>query len=426
MSLGVPLLFLSSIAGQLPNPPLERPILVTVDDLPIIDADRHDTPSNRKQLTEELLAALAKHQIRAVGLVTLSRLRSGDGAILESWLAAGHELGNHSHGHLDLAATSTETYIADAERGRRTLERLTGRPVRFFRYPFLSEGETEAKLRSVQAYLRSSGQQPLPVTIDDQDWSFEPRYHALRTIDGKLPPEKTDADRALTEEYLTSLRMAVVHHERRGDDVLGRRGPQILLLHAGEVGAKNWDALFTWLEQTGHRFATAEEVLSDPAFLDPDGSSFVGALGISFWDRIRVVRRTRALNLEIAALLADQAAAWNRGDVPAFCSAYTDDATFVSPSGVTRGRAAIRDRYEKKYSTRELMGSLTLEILETRLHQGFEISRFGDAEPSRVHGATAVLAWKLAYTDRPMASGWSMISLVPTAKGWRITQDASM
>ncbi len=408
----------------LPIPP--RPILVTVDDLPLVDPDRHPKMADRKQITEEMLAALAKHRIQAVGLVTFSRVRWGDEALLTTWMSAGHELGNHSFAHLDLAATSTETYILDIERGRAALERVTGRPIRFFRYPFLSEGETEPKLVAVQEYLTRSGQRSLPVTIDDQDWSFEPRYHGLRTIDGKLPPDKEVADRALTEEYHTSLRMAVRHHERRGDDLLGRRAPQILLLHGGEVSAKNWDGLFTWLEQTGHRFATVDEVLADPAFLDPDGSKFVGQLGISLWDRIRVVRRDRAIRQEISGLLQDQVSAWNRGDVRVFCSAYTEDATFVSPAGLTRGRAGIQERYSKKYSTKELMGTLSLRTIETRLHQGFEVSRFGDAEPSRVHGATAVLEWKLEYPSKPAASGWSLITLIPTATGWRITQDASM
>ena len=44
---------------------------------------------------------------------------------------------------------------------------------------------------------------------------------------------------------------------------------------------------------------------------------------------------------QIRGLMQTQVADWNRGDLEAFCSVYSDDATFISPSGVTRGRAKI-------------------------------------------------------------------------------------
>ena len=43
-----------------------------------------------------------------------------------------------------------------------------------------------------------------------------------------------------------------------GDEWLGRATPQILLLHANEVGAAQWDALFTWMKGRGFRFATPD------------------------------------------------------------------------------------------------------------------------------------------------------------------------
>ena len=54
---------------------------------------------------------------------------------------------------------------------------------------------------------------------------------------------------------------------------------------------------------------------------------------------------------EVLALLDRQAAAWSRGDLDAFCSIYADDAVFLSPSGVTKGRAEVLARYKKKYPT---------------------------------------------------------------------------
>ena len=117
-------------------------------------------------------------------------------------------------------------------------------------------------------------------------------------------------------------------------------------------------------------------------------------------------------DVEIRALLHDQAAAWNRGDLPAFCAVYADDATFISPSGLTKGRQAVLDRYLKKYVDKAGMGSLTLEVLEVRtLH---------------ADSATVVARWTLAWPDKPKAEGMTLIVFRKTRGDWRILQDASM
>ncbi len=115
---------------------------------------------------------------------------------------------------------------------------------------------------------------------------------------------------------------------------------------------------------------------------------------------------------EIRKLLADQADAWTRGDIEAFCAAYADDATFLSPSGLTRGRDAVLARYRKKYVDKAGMGALTLSIDEIR-----------SASKS---SASVVARWTLKWPDKPEASGWSLIVLEKKDAGWRIVQDASM
>lgn len=113
---------------------------------------------------------------------------------------------------------------------------------------------------------------------------------------------------------------------------------------------------------------------------------------------------------DFGAMLERQAEDWNRGDFAAFCAVYADDATFVSPSGVTRGRAKILARYEEKYDTPDKRGRLAFEIIETR--------REGRA-------ATVMMRWRITKADSE-ASGHALIVLFETEAGWRIVQDASM
>ena len=119
-----------------------------------------------------------------------------------------------------------------------------------------------------------------------------------------------------------------------------------------------------------------------------------------------------APDVELRTLLGEQAAAWNRGDLTAFCSVYADDATFITPSGMTKGRQAVLDRYRKKYVDKAGMGTLTLDVQEIRALR---------------HGSASVVArWTLSWPDKPKAEGLTLIVFTLTPAGWRIVQDASM
>src|SRR5512134_1894711 len=104
-----------------------HPVLVTVDDLPLASNRLHPDRGERARVTRGLLAVLRRHGIRAVGLVTWNNVDGPEGErLLEEWLAAGHELGNHSYRHLDYPRTAPEEYVADVEKARVTLESFLG------------------------------------------------------------------------------------------------------------------------------------------------------------------------------------------------------------------------------------------------------------------------------------------------------------
>lgn len=114
---------------------------------------------------------------------------------------------------------------------------------------------------------------------------------------------------------------------------------------------------------------------------------------------------------EIERLLAEQSAAWSRGDLDAFCSDYAEDAIFLTPSGVTQGREFVLERYRNKYPDASAMGTLALEPIETRV--------LGDV-------ASVAARWTLSYPDRPEATGLTLIVFHHRGGRWELVQDASM
>jgi len=121
----------------------------------------------------------------------------------------------------------------------------------------------------------------------------------------------------------------------------------------------------------------------------------------------------------VEAVLQAQLEAWNRGDLSAFTSVYADDATFLSPSGITHGRSEVLARYRKRYPDAKAMGTLTLEVLEVR-----PVPAEGQTQ-----SASVAARWKLSYPgqpDRKPAEGLTLLVLRRAHGSWEIVQDASM
>src|SRR5262249_107588 len=109
--------------------------------------------------------------------------------------------------------------------------------------------------------------------------------------------------------------------------------------------------------------------------------------------------QARAAIDEVAALMRTQQDAWNRGDIAGFCARCADDCTFLSPTGVTRGRSTLQERYTKKYgAAKETMGRLIIEMLDVRKAK---------------ESVTIAMRWSLSWNDghprKAPASGHTLI-----------------
>jgi uncharacterized protein (TIGR02246 family) len=127
----------------------------------------------------------------------------------------------------------------------------------------------------------------------------------------------------------------------------------------------------------------------------------------------------RAADNEAAAIrqvMAQQAAAWNRGDVAGYMRGYKDapDTTFVG-STVRKGYRTILDGYRRHYATARQMGRLTFSELDVRLLPGsggevryaavtgrFHLDRDAHGEAARDDGVFSLL-WEKT------AEGWKII-----------------
>ncbi len=122
------------------------------------------------------------------------------------------------------------------------------------------------------------------------------------------------------------------------------------------------------------------------------------------------VRAGAAPSEAIRAVLKEQEAAWNRGEIDGFMAGYarSRETTFVSGNEVTHGWQTVRDRYAKKYDSREKMGRLTFS--------GLTIT------PLCEDAAIVLGSWSLQRKeDQPHGKFTLLLRKLP--EGWRIVLD---
>jgi len=263
-----------------------RLVAVTFDDLPATAAAAEDIGGLRR-LTQNLLTAVRRHNVPAVGFVNEGKLFAGGGEagidahsrLLELWLDAGLELGNHTYSHRDLNRTPLEEFQADVLRGEVVTRRLMeakGRRLRYFRHPFLRVGEELPKRRAFESFLARRGYIVAPVTVDNDEFVYAGAYDVAR--------RRRDAAAAtkIADDYLRYMAQVFSYFEDVSRRVVGREIPQVLLLHANTLNADHFGRVARMLAERGYRFVSLENALADPAYQRPD--DFVGAPGNSWFN----------------------------------------------------------------------------------------------------------------------------------------------
>jgi peptidoglycan/xylan/chitin deacetylase (PgdA/CDA1 family) len=263
--------------------PASREIAITFDDLPVVAK----VEAWHEKITADLLAALVKHRVPAIGFVNERKLER-DGtvdprrvALLERWLAAGLELGNHGYAHLDLHAVPLADAENDVLRGEEVTRRLlaaSGRVPRWYRHPFLHTGRDAATRASFEAFLAEHGYRVAPVTVDNADYVFASAY------EGALKAGDAVTAKRISTEYDGYIERYVAFYEQQSTALLGREIRQVLLLHASALNAAAFDVIAEKLEARGYKFVTLDRALEDPAYAAQKDEYF-GSGGITWLHR---------------------------------------------------------------------------------------------------------------------------------------------
>ncbi len=260
-----------------------RSVAFTFDDLPI--SGRTDSFETMKSVNDDILAVLRLHKIPATGFVNEQKLfYPGEidrrTALLEQWLADGHDLGNHTYSHIAINSSTFEEYMEDLIRGEtvtRVLLEKRGKPLRYFRHTQLRTGPTDDFRSRLNQLLESRGYRTAPVTIDSNEYLFASRYSEAKAR------SDSDAMEKIVSAYIVYMEQITAHFEGLSKGFLGYEVKQTLLLHANELNADHLGKLVEMFKRRGYSFISLDEALADSAYALPEVTSRRGLSWIHRW-----------------------------------------------------------------------------------------------------------------------------------------------
>jgi peptidoglycan-N-acetylglucosamine deacetylase len=254
-----------------------RQVAITIDDLPRGGDGGPADLANIRVMTAKLMQPFREQKIPVTGFVNAGRWKGDEAGlrqILDIWLDAGADLGNHSWSHPDINNVPLDAYMADVVKGEPAIRAAlapSGKQLQFYRHPYLHTGPTPQIKADMQAALLKLGYREAPVTLDDADYMFAAAY---------TQPEFRDRARA---EYIPYMESIVAFFEQRSVEVTGHEVAQILLIHANQLNADLMPELLAMFRRRGYTFVTLEQALKDPAYQLPE--NYAGRNGFSWIHR---------------------------------------------------------------------------------------------------------------------------------------------
>lgn len=254
-----------------------RRVAITIDDGPVVNEMRD--LANFQRISTALIESLKAEGVPATVFVNERQLnvpgqRDGRVAVLEQWLDAGFQLGNHTYSHASANKVPLWQFGDDVVKGevvmRPLIEQRGGKLV-WFRYPFLHSGLTEESHAGIVALLEQRQYRVAPVTVDYADYTFAGVYRT------QLQAGRQDVAAKIKEAYLNQIDPGFEYAEQASIEVFGHEIPQILLIHCNELNSIALRESIARIRNRGYAFITLDDAMKDAAYQRAD--TFTGPGG---------------------------------------------------------------------------------------------------------------------------------------------------
>jgi peptidoglycan-N-acetylglucosamine deacetylase len=252
-------LLLASCATLQTAPPPE--IAITIDDVPVHAPYPPGLTPN--QVNAQMVAALSAAHVPATAFLNGIGVEQHPETMtaLEQWRAAGLIVGNHTWSHPHLSELTAAKFETELTRNEPILSRIgDGSDWRWFRYPFLDEGENAAKRIAGREVLAKHGYRVAAVTMSFSDWAFTGAWARCGAA------RNGTAVAELERMYLDAARENIAVARDTAHKLYGRDIPYVLLMHVSAMSAHMMPRLIQLYRSAGFRFVSVPQAESDPAY----------------------------------------------------------------------------------------------------------------------------------------------------------------
>lgn len=243
---------LSSLLVLVPSS--DKNLVISFDDAPRPEGPLLEGHERAKKIN----AALKKADAKAVFYIVGSGLLEQEGRDrVQLYSEAGHLIANHSFSHPKLSKTDVEKYLEEIRNTDHLISKYHGYR-KWFRYPYLDEGDTTKKRDRVRQGLEDLGYINAYVTVDNADWYVDAQLK--KAIESK---QEVDMSK-FKQYYLDHILASVEHYDALASKVLGRKPVQVLLLHENDSAALFLGDLLSELKKRGWSLVHPDSAYNDP------------------------------------------------------------------------------------------------------------------------------------------------------------------
>ena len=257
--------------------PAARRVAITIDDGPVVN-EMTDL-GNFQRITNGLVGSFQIEKVPVTLFVNERQLnvpgqRDARAAVVEQWLNAGFEVGNHAYSHKSASKVPVDEFTDDVIKGEvitRALLEQRGQQLVWLRYPYLHSGATAEAHQAIVDFLEKRKYRHAPVTVDYADYTFAGAYTR------ELRRGNVEVAERIKQAYLDQVDVGFEYAEKSSMELYGREIAQILLIHCNELNSVSLRDSIARMRKRGYTFISLEEAMKDEAYQRPD--TFAGPGG---------------------------------------------------------------------------------------------------------------------------------------------------
>lgn len=235
-----------------------KEIALTFDDAPYGDSP-HFKSTERTNLLIQKLEELNTGPVM-VFAVPCRFERERSIAALKLWRNSGHYIASHSCSHPDLDKMTAQLYIENLEKADQLLKTLFPSDIKFFRYPYLHEGNTSEKRDKVREWLTKNGYRNAYVSIDNDEWLFHHKLNEAKGANKKIDYKQVG------DLYVRHILSALDYYDGLAMDLLDRSPKHVLLLHEIDSSVLFIEQLISALRDKGWKIIDPVHAYGDPIY----------------------------------------------------------------------------------------------------------------------------------------------------------------